>query len=121
MLVAKLELAELPVMLMGQVPVALLPPVAAAPTELYEIVTAPPPLKVEPEAAPPPALLKVKALETAPAVVAFVAFATAVEPIAETIWAAVAAVKALVPLPNKTPLRVVAPEPPLATGSVPVT
>ena len=41
-------------------------PATWAPMVLYETVTAPLPLKVEPEAAPEPVLLKVTALATEP-------------------------------------------------------
>ena len=51
---------------------------------------------------------------------AFVAFVTAVAPIAVAISAPVATVNGEEPLPKRTPVSVVAPDPPDATGKVPV-
>ena len=72
-LVALVAVAALPVILIPQVPDALVPSVFGAPIVLYEIVLAAEPSNVVPEAAPDPPLLNVTALVTEPAVVALVA------------------------------------------------
>jgi hypothetical protein len=61
---AVVAVAALPVMLIGHVPVAFVPSIAAAPTVLYEIVFAAEPLNVVPDTAPEPELLNVAALAT---------------------------------------------------------
>ena len=71
---ADVAVKAFPVILIPQVPVAFVPLVEGAPTVLYEIVLAVPPLNVVPEASPEPALLNVAAATVELAVVAVVAF-----------------------------------------------
>ena len=70
---ADVAVAAFPDIPIPQVPVAPVPPVEGAPTVLYEIVLAVPPLNVVPEASPVPPLLKVAAATVELAVVAVVA------------------------------------------------